>query len=76
MQFYDNSKIRPAKSGEYYAITEGGSHIILGYSSVHHAWNVRDDKDLYDPETEIKVACWAFKPKTDQALLNMVPKEV
>jgi len=54
MQFYDNSKIRPAKSGEYYAITEGGSHMILGYSSVHQAWNVRDDKDLYDPETEIR----------------------
>lgn len=76
MQFYDNAKLRPAKSGEYYAITNNGSHMVLNFSIVHQAWNVRDDKDLYDQDTEIKVACWAFEPKTDQVLLDMIPKEV
>lgn len=77
MQFYDNKHFRPSKSGEYYAITAVGGHYILNYSTKHRMWNVRDDADQFYPENDMTdaVVCWAFCPKTDQALLNMVKRE-
>lgn len=75
LQFYDNKYFRPRESGEYYCITETGRHKFLDYSAKYQAWNADDDPDLYDPSVEIKVICWAYKPKTDQILLNMMGRE-
>lgn len=78
LQFYDNKNFRPSKTGQYYCITEAGSHYILDYSARFNQWNVRNDPELYDPSTDMTddVVCWAFCPRTDHALLNMIKKEV
>lgn len=71
MTFYLDSIARPAKSGEYYVITEGGTHKLLPYSAEHHAWNVRDN-ELYDADLKMtSIYCWACKPKTHKVLLSL-----
>lgn len=77
MQFYDNDYFRPAKTGEYYAISKGGSHRLINYSTKYGMWNVREDPDQFYPEHDMTdvIVCWAFPPKTDQALLHMMKRE-
>ena len=77
LQFYDTKYFRPNKAGPYYCITDVGTHYLLDYSTRYNQWNVRDDPELYDPSTDMtdSVVCWAFCPKTDQILLNMMGRE-
>lgn len=47
---------QPARSGEYWARTDTGSYMKLGYSARHNAWNASDRQEA--PTHAIRVTHW------------------
>lgn len=72
LEFFDNDRCHPAKSGEYLVISKNKAYHALYWSSRLNRWNIYENDDM---PYGIDVLCWAELPDIDKVLTKLVLKE-
>lgn len=66
MRWMDNTKYRPAHSGEYLVLSKNMAYHTIKYDAVNGKWNANVNR-----EREIEVQAWTFLPSIDEIMTDL-----
>ena len=71
MNWYEDRKCRPSKSGKFLVYKASNEYEVLNFSVMHQAWNLHDRAEA-DKGKEIKVLYWTYLPDPKELLKDVV----